>query len=334
MKRRSALLAAIPLLSCTLVLGPERATDSQAIFDELWGEFDRHYSFFELKGIDWSAVREQYRPQLAGVSAGALLDTIRQVFERLDDPHVGLVAPGTVVLAKVDRLSEPTYFSDATVFERYVFELGTTPHMRYGSSAIGIGYVLIPSFLETGWGAEIETVLHDLDNISGLIIDVRDNTGGNDGNGREIAGRFADQRRLYAYDRYRNGPRHSDFTDFNPREIRPIGTHFGGGVVVLTNRHTGSAGESFTLMMRAIPGVVIIGDTTAGALANALSRELSNGWSLQLSESINYTPDKQTFEDVGLAPSILVKHTIADSIDKQDRALARAIQVLQARSTP
>lgn len=333
MKRRSALLAAIPLLSCTLVLGPEGATDSQAVFDELWREFDRHYSFFELKGIDWAAVRDQNRPKLAGASGGALLNTIRLVFEQLDDPHVVLIAPGSTVRASVQRLTDPTYFSDATVFTRFVTSSRTTPHMRYGSTD-GIGYVLIPSFQGSGWGAEIETVLRDLNSISGLIIDVRDNQGGNNGNGREIAGRFADQRRLYAYDRYRNGPGHSDFTDFNAREIQPIGTHFGGGVVVLTNRHTGSASESFLLMMRAIPGVVIIGDTTAGALSNALSRELSNGWSLQLSESINYTPDKQTFEDVGLVPSILVKATIADSIDKYDRALERAIQVLNARSTP
>jgi peptidase S41-like protein/tricorn protease-like protein len=332
MKRRSVLLAAIPLLSCTLVLGPEGTTDRQAVFDELWREFDRHYSFFELKGIDWAAVRDQNRPQL-GASEAALLNAIRRVFEQLDDPHVALIARGTIVGASVQRLTEPTYFSDATVFTRYVTASRTTPHLRYGSRD-GIGYVLIPSFKGSGWGAEIEIALRDLDNISGLIIDVRDNQGGNNGNGREIAGRFADQRRLYAYDRYRNGPSHSDFTDFNPREIHPIGTHFGGGVVVLTNRHTGSASESFILMMRVIPGVSIIGDTTAGALSDALSRELSNGWSLQLSESINYTPDKQTFEDVGLVPSILVKATIADSIDKYDRALERAIQVLQVRSTP
>ena len=328
MKRRLAILAVWPLLSCSLVIGPEKAKDSQALFDELWGEFDRHYSFFELKGIDWTAVRAQHYPQLKGADDAALLSEIASAFKILNDAHVSLVAPGILVTSAPLRVSRSTSFSSQTVFSLYVTFVGNTAHMRFGKTAQRIGYVFIPSFGGDGWGSEIDVALQRLGDISGLIIDIRNNQGGNDANGVEIAGRFTTQRRLFEYFQFRNGPHHSDFSKLLGREIFPRGTPFGGGVAVLTNRQDFSSSETFVLMMRSIPGVRIIGDTTGGASSNPLPRELSNGWTYRISEGINYGPDTVTFENIGLVPSIVVPQTAADSAARVDRQLERAIQQL------
>jgi carboxyl-terminal processing protease len=328
MKRRLVVLAVWPLLSCSLVIGPERAKDSQALFDELWGEFDRHYSFFELKGIDWAAVRAQHLPQLKGANNTALLNEIAAALKVLDDVHVDLIAPGIVIRSAPQRAFRSTSFSSQTVFSMYVTFVGNTAHMRFGKTAQRIGYVFIPSFGGDGWGSEIDVALQRLGDISGLVLDIRNNQGGNDGNGVEIAGRFTTQPRLFEYFQFRNGPHHSDFSKLLGREIRPLGTPFAGGVVVLTNRQDFSSSETFVLMMRSIPGVQIIGDTTGGGSSNPLARELSNGWTYRISEGINYGPDTVTFENIGLAPSIIVPQTAADSTARVDRQLERAIQQL------
>jgi len=41
-------------------LGPDRSSDRVAIFERVWYEFDRHYSFFAFKGIDWDSLHDVF----------------------------------------------------------------------------------------------------------------------------------------------------------------------------------------------------------------------------------------------------------------------------------
>jgi C-terminal processing protease CtpA/Prc len=122
-----------------------------------------------------------------------------------------------------------------------------------------------------------------------------------------------------------------NLTDHIAYDLEPRGDRFAGRVVVLTDRGVASSSEDFVLMMRAIPGTTIVGDTTMGASGNPLMRELANGWLYQLSEWIAYDLDGQPFEWKGLPPDVVVKATQADFSARVDRALERAIQEL---STP
>ena len=56
-RRRDAPHVATPML------GPPPSTDHASVFDDVWREFDLHYSFFQLKDIDWTAIGARYRPQ-------------------------------------------------------------------------------------------------------------------------------------------------------------------------------------------------------------------------------------------------------------------------------
>ena len=98
-----------------------------------------------------------------------------------------------------------------------------------------------------------------------LVVDVRDNPGGNYVLAAAIAGRFADRSRTFGYIRRRNGPHHDDFTGYIGETVEPSGVHFGGRTFVLTNRRSFSSAEDFVLAMRSITGVMVVGDTTGGA---------------------------------------------------------------------
>ena len=322
--RRLLLPAAMALAACTTIIGPEPSTRADALFDEVWQEFDRHYSFFELKQVDWNTLRAQHRPSASATDA-QLFGSLRLLVDALNDPHVVLRTP--LGFHQSGRSTTPTYFSSTTVFSNYVTGALMTPsrRMRYGRLAPTIGYVWIANFGGEGWGREIDGILDDLDGIQALVFDVRDNGGGDNTIAMEIAGRFTAVPRLASWFRYRNGPRHSDFTDFIAHELRPRGTPIELPIVVLTNRRVASSGEDFVLMLHALPNATQIGDSTMGASGNPLMREMSNGWSYQLSEWIAYTPDKQPFEEVGLVPSIVVKAIQSDSVARIDRALERAI---------
>jgi C-terminal processing protease CtpA/Prc len=164
------------------------------------------------------------------------------------------------------------------------------------------------------------------------VLDIRNNGGGSYGLAQAVAGRFTDRSRTAGYIRRRNGPAHTDLTDYMPEVVSPAGSaQFIGVVLLLTNRGTFSSGESFTLAMRSRANTTVVGDTTGGASGGPIVRELANGWTYQLSEWIEYTPDRRTFEGIGLAPDIVVKPTAADSGKETDAALDAALAIAAHR---
>lgn len=247
--------------------------------------------------------------------------------------HVSLTATGagSSTVRYVSPLeATPTYFDVGIVLQRYLPDARSTAgaHVLYGMLAPTVGYIRLASFEGSGWGSEVDEAMDQMRSATRLIVDVRGNLGGKYTLAADIAGRFADKSRVYGYVRYRNGEKHSDFTDYNEETVTPSGARqFTGPVYVLTNRRSASSAEDFTLAMRALPQTVVVGDTTAGASGGPIVRDLPNGWTYQLSEWIEYTRDKLTFEGRGLAPNVVVKPSAADYTNSIDPQLEKALSL-------
>lgn len=309
--------------------GPDPSSSPRSLFDIIWQDFDRNYASFGIKNIDWDAVYTRYRPRADSASTAAqLVPIVGAMFAELRDPHVELATPSTVVTS-IDWRTQHTYFSSSTVFNDYVPTRKLTPsrNMAYGTVAPGVGYVLIGTFSGRGWEDEIDDVLASFNSPSAVIVDVRNNGGGSSATSNAIAARFVDARRTYSFVRFRNGPAHDDFDDYIELVIEPAGNRFTGKVIVLTNRLAVSASEHFVLAMRSSPNVLILGDTTAGGLANPMVRELPNGWIYRIPQWIQYGPNKEIYEGIGLAPNVVVSMTAADSVAKRDVQLERAVSL-------
>jgi len=328
---RFATIAALASLAACgdALVGPAASTDRGSLFDDLWRQVDLHYSFFTLKRINWDSIGNVYRPQaLAAKSDAEFAGVAGRMLNELKDAHVSITPAGGGTIRYRARFElEPTFFDARRVFQRYVAEgapaAGT--HIRFGKIAPSTGYIYIPSFLGTGWAGEVDAALAAPGNVTRMIVDVRDNGGGTNALALDIAGRFTDRTRTFGYMRRRSGPGHDDFTGFNDQTVSPAGpAQFTGPVFVLSNRHSASSSEDFVRAMSAMPHATIVGDTTAGAAGGPIVRELINGWTYQLSEWIEYTLDRATFEDVGLAPDVLVKATAADADPILERAIALA----------
>ena len=334
MKTRHVAAAALALATAACagdIVGPPPSTDRASIFDTVWHEFDLHYSFFELKGIDWSAVGARHRPAaLAATSDQAFAAELAAMFAELKDPHVTLTAMGktTRYVSPYDTI--PTRYNEHATMTKYVAAATTAGggqgHVRYGMASPTVGYIRIASFLGADWASEIDEALGALNGATSMIIDIRGNGGGNRNVASDVAGRFMDRSRTYGYLRYRNGKNHDDFTNYVAETVDPQGSHrFSGPVYVLTNRGDYSSAEDFVLAMRARPQTTIVGDTTGGASGGPIVRELPNGWTYELSQWIEYTTDKKTFEGVGLAPDVVVKPTAATFAAGHDATLEQAI---------
>ncbi|HEV8411455.1 MAG TPA: S41 family peptidase, partial [Gemmatimonadaceae bacterium] len=312
--------------ACTdTLLGPAPAVDRSTMFDQLWGQFDLHYSFFAFKGVNWDSLGAEYRPRALAARTNAEFATqVGAMLRELKDVHVSLSPTAASTYGYVSTFDTiTTYFNSLMIFKNYVPQSMTTAggHIKYGVVAAGIGYVRIGSFAGSGWADEIDEALDSLADATSLIVDVRNNSGGNVQLAIKIAGRFTAISRRYGWVRFRNGPKHTDFTDFAEETVGKTGkAKYRGKVFVLTNRRDFSSAEDFVLAMRVIPRVTVVGDTTAGASGGPVPREMANGWSYEMSEWIEYLPGKKMFEGVGLAPDVYVR-----AVSGRDLILERAL---------
>jgi hypothetical protein len=325
--RRAFLVGALALFAgCSLPTGPT-ATDRGAVFDQLWRDIDLHYSFFDLKKINWDSLGAVYRPRaLAASTELGFADVVTQMLEGLHDQHVYLFAEGQTFMTSG---TTPTVFYPERTTAKYVTPTRQSPSgkLAYGMATPTVGYIRILTFEREWPTSEFDDALTAMTGATSLIIDVRDNGGGSAALGAEIAGRFANTATTYARVRYRNGPSHSDFGAFIDRVVVPSGRRFSGSVYVLTNRRSLSASEDFVLAMKAAARATIVGDPTGGASGSPIVRELPNGWTYQYPEWIEYTLDNRTYEDIGLVPDVAVNATFADVQRSVDAQLARALQL-------
>lgn len=152
--------------------------------------------------------------------------------------------------------------------------------------------------------AALDQVLADIQYAEGLIIDIRTNNGGRDFLAMAIASRFVSTQTLAFSKQTREGSHRTALEDVF---IGPRGDiQYLGPVALLTSNSTVSAAEVFTLMMRALPNVTVIGESTQGALSDALEKELPNGFTFSLANQFYFSPEGEWFEHIGIPADIEV----------------------------
>ncbi len=301
----TAILSLLMLTACHDI--PEYSNDPKGNFDSLWNTIDTRYCFFSEKDVDWNKVYARYSPKVSGKMTGRqLFDLCSDMIAELRDGHTNLISPYATSFYRKWWSDYPQNYN-ARIIQQYYFNfnyvsIGT---FDYGFISDNIGYIHYSSF-EQGLGAgNIDYILSYFASAQALIIDVRDNGGGNLTNVEDLVNRFIDSRILAGYIIHKSGPGHNDFSEPYPYHIDPIGgghLSWGKPVVVLTNRSTFSAANNFVSIMKYIPGVTIVGSTTGGGSGMPFSYELPNGWGIRFSGSSILDREGHTTE-FGVEPS-------------------------------
>ncbi len=175
--------------------------------------------------------------------------------------------------------------------------------------------------------AALDQVMDDIQFSAGLIIDVRGNNGGHDFLSMAIASRFVDSERHVYSKQARAGTGKTALVDVY---IEPRGDHqYLKPVALLTSNSTVSAAEVFTLMMRSLPQVTLIGEATQGALSDVLERSLPNGFEFTLSNEFYYSSEGDWFEHTGIPVDIEVPYfTRQQRLDGNDPGIETAFNWL------
>jgi hypothetical protein len=308
-----------------------------AAFDQMWEAMDRHYSYFTIKtDLDWSKLKEEYRPKaVQAKSADELVAVLKEMLGRLKDGHVWIVKPnGEPVYPHV--INAP-FNGNATVIIKQL-----TDAKDIGTMAIvgktkpdGFGYFIFKrqSTATPQLVAQALAEMEKLADAPGFIVDIRSANGGNELLAMEIARFFCDQPVVYAKSRFRNGPKHDDFTPDRPRTLPAIksGKAFTKPVVCLLGPGAVSSGEGFAKMMAALPHVTSVGLPTRGSSGNPQSVELgSTGIKVMFSRWVDLMPDGTIVEGRGVQPKIRVE-VPTEQYQASDPTLEKGLQVLRQK---
>ena len=295
-------------------------------FEALWRIIDEQYCFLDYKQIDWDEVHDRYSGQIQDNMDGeALFEVLGNMLAELRDGHVNLYSAFNTARYWDWYLDYPRNFDEAIV-ENYLgrdYRIGGGA--KYTILEDNIGYVYYGDFSAAIGDGNLDEMLSYLAICNGLIVDVRQNGGGNLTTAQKLASRFTDERVLTGYIMHKTGPGHSDFSDPEPVYTDPSdGVRWQKNVVVLTNRHSYSATNDFVNSMRCFPRVTLMGDKTGGGSGLPFSSELPNGWGVRFSASPHLSAEMEQIE-FGIDPDIKVD---MDETDREQDAIIEAARRL------
>lgn len=307
--------------------GSPPAVAAEAAFEQFWTDFDRTYSYFERKGIDWDDVYARYRPRVVDgqTSQRELADMLGEIVLSFRDLHVSLVA-GQANYFFQNRSTFAANSPDNAI--EYLSEVfGDTSAVLYGTlEGANAIYVRIKTLNNSADFSPLDQALSDFGSYDGVVLDLRDNGGGSEDVARAVVSRITTEERLFRRVRVRNGPGRNDFEpwrDSTIEAVQPIASDL--PIMVLTNRGTVSSAEGFVAMLRVLPNTRIIGDTTRGSTGNPGEFTLANGWRYRISRWQAALPDGQLIEDEGIAPDVAVTNTNDSMAEGRDLILEAAL---------
>ena len=295
---------------------------------ELRSAIDEHYSYRDLRGVDWEREFKRWERKLTQAkSAEQFASFAGQMLAAAEDKHIWLKV-GDQTFASFRRPVTPNANVEklSTWVPRYKQRCANVYSGRFDD---GIGYLAITGLPNDPAGA-LDMALKGIEMYAeapGLILDLRLNGGGSETIAQQIAGCFVDEPVKYAQHVNRDPRAEGGFSKVYDRVLQPNanGPRYRGKIAVLTGGVVMSSAEAFLLMMKQTPRCKLFGETSQGASGNPKPHELSNGVVVFLPSWQAMTADGAAFEGVGIRPDVEIKATAADFKDRDpvlDAALA------------
>ena len=332
---RLLILVALGCLAVSCVDEEEFDDTPQGNFEALWKIIDEHYCFFDYKqqayGLDWNQVHEKYKDRVKGsLTKKQLFEVLCDMLGELRDGHVNLTAAHDIGRYWSWYEDYPTNYSD-TLVRRY---LGTDYQIAsgiyYKILDDNIGYIRYDSFNDGIGEGNLDEALMHMILCQGIIIDIRNNGGGLLTNSEKLAARFCQEKTLVGYMQHKTGTGHDAFSKREALYLEPSSNlRWNKPAIVLTNRRVYSAANAFSVYMKTLPNVRLVGDHTGGGAGLPFSSSLPCGWSVRFSAVPMYDAQGQSTE-FGIEPDYNVQQTDEDFAKGRDTIIEFARQLLNS----
>jgi len=264
-----------------------------------------------------------------------------------------------VGLVKPDGTTENTTLKVSAPFDTEIYPVQKERELlEFHWEKQGVAYLALNSFANKKIDSLFLEILPEIRNAKRLIIDLRDNGGGDTETGTAILKYFVSDSVLYGaksqtrihipvYKAWGFWPFTSDTTsntysdkcqackDSNRYELPYYPLHIKSDseqiivpTVILTSHRTGSAAEDFLIYAENQKHIIRIGEPTSGSTGQPYMFDMPGGGMARVCAKRDYYPDGRDFVGVGILPDIEVKRTLEDFLSEKDKALQTAIEYL------
>jgi carboxyl-terminal processing protease len=213
-----------------------------------------------------------------------------------------------------------------------------TPALEFGRLPGNIAYVSLNTFNTNEVVKQFEAAYAEIEKTDAMILDVRNNGGGNSNNGYAILAYLTgkpfktSQWKTRNYrPSYRAWQRTDEWYSQPAGEYNPNPTKlYTKPVIVLTSPRTFSAAEDFAVAFDFMKRGKIIGEATGGSTGQPLNFSLPGKGSARVCTKRDSYPDGKEFVGVGIQPTIAVQPRISDFRNGRDTVLEAALNELKS----
>lgn len=207
----------------------------------------------------------------------------------------------------------------------------TLEYKKIGST----GYLTLSSFESNSVMRQFDSLFSEIATTKNLIIDLRNNGGGNSSVGYHILGCLTDKPFKISSSSIMKsfalpGPSPSmQWDDFNSNEMLPNGKFFySKPITVLTSARTFSAAEDFVVAFNYMKRGLLIGQKTGGSSGQPVSFKLPGGGTARVCAKRESYPDGKKFIGIGIIPDKIIERKVISIVTNKDETLKAALEML------
>jgi len=191
------------------------------------------------------------------------------------------------------------------------------------------------TFMGNNFIEEFDRLYQEIKKTNGLIIDLRDNLGGNSDYADHIVrylsdspvkrGRWSSRMYVAAHGSW-GYPQ--EWYMVTPHDLHPVAKEsvYTNPVAVLVNASTFSSAENFCVTFRGLKKGKIIGTKTGGSTGNPIVVELGFGISAMICTKNEWDIDGKAFIGIGIIPDIEVEETNDVFLNGKDLVVEEALK--------
>ncbi|MBO6027069.1 MAG: hypothetical protein J6P73_07470 [Bacteroidales bacterium] len=330
-------LATIAFASCERAfMEDDEPNNPVNVFDYLWNKVDQQYSFFDVKGVDWDSVYEVYRPKVYDeIELDSFFCVCSAILNTLQDGHTNLISNFDVShndSVYYRMYAEKNIDEQVVVLNYLTVNYHTTGSIVHNAIRDGkVAYLRYSSFMNDITTDNLDYLRHIYENCDGMILDLRQNGGGNIINIGTLLSMFDNHGQPLYRTQIKSGPKHDAFTELatvyadstnynDPFTDAPYTKPF----AVLIDRGSYSATSFFAICTMAYDNIKLFGDYSGGGLGLPNGGALPNGWTYRFSITRTIALDGGNYEN-GVPPEervLIDEASTAQGIDNVIEAAA------------
>ena len=279
------------------------------VFEYLWDKVDQQYAFFDVKGVDWNVIHDLYRPMVYDdMSDDSLFSVCAAMLNTLQDGHTNLISNFNISRSDsvyYKMIAEKNINTDVVTLNYLTLGYHSTGAFAHNAIRDGkVAYVRYSSFESAITDDALHYIMNRYGNCDGMILDLRQNGGGNIDNIRVLLSIFDNHKQQLYQTQIKSGPKHDEFKELQTVQATDtciLEVPYNKPFAVLIDRGSYSATSFFAICTMAYPNIKLFGDYSGGGLGLPNGGALPNGWTYRFSITRTIAIDGGNYEN-GVPP--------------------------------